>query len=123
VWGTGTPRRELLYSEDMAQACVHLMELPEERLAGFLQGDHPPLINIGTGEDVTIRELAEAVCRELGFAGELAFDATKPDGTPRKLLDVSRIHALGWTATTTLPEGIRKTYAAARDKLTPTPVR
>jgi GDP-L-fucose synthase len=123
VWGTGTPRRELLYSEDMAQACVHLMQLPDEQLSGFLQGDHPPLINIGTGEDVTIRELAEIVCRELGFEGQLVFDPSKPDGTPRKLLDVSRIHSLGWKATTSLPEGIRRTYAAVREKLTPAAVR
>jgi GDP-L-fucose synthase len=123
VWGTGTPRRELLYNQDLAKACLHLMEMPDEQLSTFLAGDHPPLINIGTGEDVTIRELAETVCRELGFDGKLVFDTTKPDGTPRKLLDVSRIHALGWKATTTLPEGIRKTYAAVREKLTPVTAR
>ena len=78
---------------------------------------HAPLINIGTGEDVTIRELAELVARELGFDGELKFDTTKPDGTPRKLMDVSRIHALGWRAKTQLPEGIRKTYAATEEQL------
>jgi len=122
VWGTGTPRRELLYNDDMAAACVHLMEMPEAQLSEFLQGDHPPLINVGTGEDVTIRELAETVCRELGFEGKLVFDTSKPDGTPRKLLDVSRIHALGWKAQTTLPEGIRRTWAAVREKLTPTAV-
>lgn len=123
VWGTGTPRRELLYSDDLAQACLHLMELPEAQLDEFLQGDHPPLINIGTGEDVTIRELAELVGRELGFSGQLVFDATKPDGTPRKLLDVTRINALGWKATTALPDGIRKTYAAVRDQLMPVAAR
>ena len=119
LWGTGTPRRELMYSEDLAQACLHLMELPEARLDEFLEGDHPPLINIGTGEDVTIRELAELVSRELGFSGTLVFDTTKPDGTPRKLLDVTRINALGWKATTGLIEGIRKTYAAVREQLMP----
>ena len=119
VWGTGTPRRELLYSDDLAQACLHLMELPEAQLDEFVQGDHPPLINIGTGEDVTIRELAELVSRELGFKGKLIFDASKPDGTPRKLLDVTRINALGWKATTKLPEGIRRTYAAVREQLVP----
>jgi GDP-L-fucose synthase len=123
VWGTGTPRRELLYNQDLAAACLHLMQMPDALLSTFLAGDHPPLINIGTGEDVTIRELAEIVCRELGYDGRLVFDTTKPDGTPRKLLDVSRIHALGWKATTTLPEGIRKTYAAVRDKLVPVPAR
>ena len=123
VWGTGTPRRELLYSDDLAQACMHLMELPDAQLDEFLQGDHPPLINIGTGEDVTIRALAELVSHELGFYGKLVFDATKPDGTPRKLLDVSRINALGWKATTALPDGIRKTYAAVREQLMPVPSR
>ena len=117
VWGTGTPRRELLYSEDLAQACAFLMQLPDREFQRLISNEHAPLINIGTGEDVTIRELAELVAGELGFAGELRFDTTKPDGTPRKLLDVSRIHALGWRATTKLPEGIRKTYAAAEAQL------
>jgi GDP-L-fucose synthase len=117
VWGTGTPRRELLYSEDLAEACVFLMQLPDNEFQKLINNEHAPLINIGTGEDVTIRELAEMVARELGFAGELRFDTTKPDGTPRKLLDVSRIHALGWHARTGLAEGIRKTYAAAEEQL------
>jgi GDP-L-fucose synthase len=117
VWGTGTPRRELLYSEDLAEACVFLMQLPDGEFQGLINHEHAPLINIGTGEDVTIRELAELVAGELGFSGELKFDTSKPDGTPRKLLDVSRIHALGWRAKTTLPEGIRKTYAAAEAQL------
>lgn len=113
VWGTGTPRRELLYSEDLAEALIFLMQLPEPQFASLIHTEHAPLINIGTGEDVTIRELAEMVARELQFQGELRFDTTKPDGTPRKLLDVSRMHALGWRAKTSLPEGIRRTYAAA----------
>jgi GDP-L-fucose synthase len=117
VWGTGTPRRELLYSQDLAEACVFLMQLPGSEFQRLISNEHAPLINIGTGEDVTIRELAELVAGELGFAGELRFDTTKPDGTPRKLLDVSRIHALGWRAKTKLPEGIRKTYAAAEAQL------
>ncbi len=117
VWGTGTPRRELLYSEDLAEACVFLMQLPDSEFRTLIHTEQAPLINIGTGEDVTIRELAELVARELGFAGELRFDTTKPDGTPRKLLDVSRIHALGWRAKTGLAEGIRKTYAAAEEQL------
>jgi GDP-L-fucose synthase len=110
VWGTGRPRRELLFSEDLAEACVFLMNLPEERFAGLLTEDQAPLINIGTGEDLTIRELAETVCDVLGFDGELVFDTSRPDGTPQKLLDVSRIRALGWEASTTLPEGILRTY-------------
>jgi GDP-L-fucose synthase len=117
VWGTGTPRRELLYSEDLAEACVFLMQLPDSGFQELINNEQAPLINIGTGEDVTIRELAELVADELGFAGELRFDTTKPDGTPRKLLDVSRIQALGWRAKTGLAEGIRKTYAAAEEQL------
>jgi GDP-L-fucose synthase len=121
VWGTGTPRRELLYSEDLAEACVFLMQLPDSEFQRVIHHDNAneqaPLINIGTGEDVTIRELAELVARELGFRGELRFDTTKPDGTPRKLLDVSRMRALGWRAKTGLAEGIRKTYAAAEAQL------
>jgi GDP-L-fucose synthase len=117
VWGTGTPRRELLYSEDLAEACVFLMQLSDSEFQTLIHTEQAPLINIGTGEDVTIRELAELVARELGFAGELRFDTSKPDGTPRKLLDVSRIHALSWRAKTALAEGIRKTYAAAEEQL------
>ncbi len=117
VWGTGTPRRELLYSEDLAEACAFLMNLPDAEFGKLLAKDHPPLINIGTGKDVTVRELAEIVCEELGFTGELVFDTGKPDGTPRKLLDVSRIESLGWRAKTGLREGIRKTYAAARSQI------
>jgi GDP-L-fucose synthase len=117
VWGTGTPRRELLYSEDLAEACVFLMQLSDSEFRMLINTEQAPLINIGTGEDVTIRELAELVAREFGFQGELRFDTSKPDGTPRKLLDVSRIHALGWRAKTGLPEGIRKTYTAAEEQL------
>jgi GDP-L-fucose synthase len=115
VWGTGTPRRELLFSEDLAEACVFLMNLPEDTYSGLLQG--VPLINIGTGKDVTIRELAELVCAALGFQGELLFDTTKPDGTPQKLLDVTRMTTLGWKPRTTLTEGIALTYETARPQL------
>jgi GDP-L-fucose synthase len=118
VWGTGTPRRELLYSEDLAEACVFLMQLPDSEFRPLINDEHAPLINIGTGEDVTIRELAELVAHVLGFRGELRFDTTKPDGTPRKLLDVSRMHSLGWRSRTKLAEGIRKTYAAVEEQLT-----
>jgi GDP-L-fucose synthase len=100
VWGTGTPRREFLYVDDLADACVHLME----------RGYDGPLVNIGTGEDVTIRELAETVMQVVGFDGRISFDSSKPDGTPRKLLDVSRLASLGWRARTSLIDGIRAAY-------------
>lgn len=100
VWGTGTPMREFLYADDLADACVHLME----------KGYDGPLVNIGTGTDVTIRELAETVVEVVGFQGDLTFDTTKPDGTPRKLMDVSRLTGLGWTASTTLKDGIALAY-------------
>jgi GDP-L-fucose synthase len=117
VWGTGTPRRELLYSDDLAQACVFLMNLDEARYATLFTEDEPPLINIGTGEDVTIRELAETVARVLGYKGSLVFDTTKPDGTPRKLMDVSRLHALGWHHTTSLEQGIARTWEQIRERI------
>jgi GDP-L-fucose synthase len=117
VWGTGTPRRELLYSDDLAQACCYLMNLDETRFGSLLREDAPPLINIGTGEDVTIRELAEIVARVLGFNGALAFDPTKPDGTPRKLMDVSLLHSLGWRHRIALEDGVRLTWEAVRDRL------
>ncbi|MEO7004555.1 MAG: GDP-L-fucose synthase [Acidobacteriaceae bacterium] len=113
VWGTGTPRREFLYSDDLAEACVFLLELDSDRFATLLREDEPPLINIGVGEDVTIRELAELICRLLDYSGELVFDSTQPDGTPRKLLDVSRMRALGWSAQVSLDEGIRRTLDSA----------
>ena len=101
VWGSGTPRREFLYVDDLADACVHLMH----------SGYDGPLVNIGTGEDVTVRELAETVIQVVGFEGRIAFDSSKPDGTPQKLLDVSRLAALGWRARTGLREGIASAYA------------
>ena len=117
VWGTGTPRRELLYSDDLAQACCFLMNLDDDIFGSLLREDSPPLINIGTGEDVTIRELAETVARVLDFHGNLTFDTTKPDGTPRKLMDVSLLHSLGWRHTTGLEQGIRRTWEGARQRL------
>jgi GDP-L-fucose synthase len=114
VWGTGTPRRELLYSDDLAEACVFLMNLDEPAFASLLSEDNPPLINIGVGEDVTIRELAEIAARVIGFDGELSFNTSKPDGTPRKLLNVDRLHALGWKHKIGLEEGIRRTLEAWR---------
>ncbi len=117
VWGTGTPRRELLYSDDLAQACVHLLNLDQTAFDSLLTDREPPLINIGTGEDVTISELAATVGRVLGFRGKFSFDTSKPDGTPRKLMDVTRLHSLGWHHVTTLEQGIAKTWAAVRSQL------
>jgi GDP-L-fucose synthase len=117
VWGTGTPRRELLYSDDLAEACCFLMNLDEDRFGSLLVEDKPPLINIGTGEDVTIRELAEIVARVLDFRGNLTFDTSKPDGTPRKLMDVSLLHSLGWHHTVGLEDGIRRTWKAVSPRL------
>ena len=115
VWGTGTPRREFMYSEDMADACVFLMNLPDEQFIPLLGQDRndgmPPLINIGVGHDLTIRELAETIKSVVGFDGEIIFDNSKPDGTLRKLLDVERLHALGWRAKTVLEQGIQLAYA------------
>lgn len=119
VWGTGTPRRELLYCEDLAEACVFLMKLPEGEFGKLLRMDEPPLINIGTGEDLTIREIAELVCKVVGFAGDLEFDRSRPDGTPRKLCDVSRIQSLGWRASTSLEQGIERTIESAKEILSP----
>ena len=111
VWGSGTPRRELLYVDDMAAGCVHLMELADERIAPeLLSYPKPCFVNLGTGEDVTIRQLAETVRTVVGYPGALVFDPTKPDGTPRKLQDVSRMHALGWTHSVGLEQGIATTY-------------
>jgi GDP-L-fucose synthase len=117
VWGTGTPRREFLYSDDLAQACCYLMNLDDSRFSSLLRAHSPPLINIGAGEDVTILELAETVARVLDFHGTLVFDPSKPDGTSRKLLDVSRLHRLGWHHSTSLEQGIRRTWEAVRDRL------
>ena len=110
VWGTGNPRREFLYSDDMAEACVFLLGLPGARYAGLVAPKALPLINIGAGKDLSIRELAELVCEVVGFRGTPEFDTTKPDGTPRKLLDVSRLSALGWAPKTGLREGIALAY-------------
>ena len=103
VWGSGTPRREFLHVDDLADACVHLME----------QGYDGPLVNIGCGQDVTIRELAETIMDVVGFTGRIAFDASKPDGTPQKLLDVSRMAALGWRARIGLRDGLASTLGSA----------
>lgn len=103
IWGSGRPRREFLYVDDLADACVFLME-------NYTYKDIGIFVNIGTGEDLTIRELAEMIKGIAGYQGELVFNAEKPDGTPRKLLDVSKLHALGWQAKTSLEDGIKQTY-------------
>lgn len=111
VWGSGTPRREFLFVDDMADGCMFLMNLSREALAAeFLSYPKPNFVNLGTGVDVTIRELAETVRDITGYRGEIVFDATKPDGTPRKLQDVSRITSMGWRAQTGLRDGIVETY-------------
>jgi GDP-L-fucose synthase len=102
VWGTGTPRREFLYVDDMADACVHLMT----------NYSSEELVNIGTGEDITIAEFARVVAATVGYTGEISFESSRPDGTPRKLLDVSRLAKLGWRARTSLEDGIRLAYRA-----------
>ncbi|MFJ7565814.1 GDP-L-fucose synthase family protein [Herminiimonas sp. NPDC097707] len=110
VWGTGTPKREFLYSDDMADACLYLLEQPEERAQDLFSDVQPPLVNVGCGEDLTIKELAELIKDIVGFTGELTFDTSKPDGTMRKLLDVSKLSKMGWRATTALRNGIAISY-------------
>ena len=105
-WGTGTPRREFLHSDDMADACLHLLE----------HYDGPEQVNVGTGTDVTIREIAETIASVVGFAGETEWDTSKPDGTPQKLLDVSRLAGLGWTSKIGLRDGLERTVAWYREQ-------
>ena len=112
IWGTGRPKREFLYNEDMAAACVYVMNLDDEKYQTFINEEKAPLINIGTGKDQTIGELAELVAKVVGFEGELVFDSTKPDGTMQKLLNVDRAHSLGWQASVGLKEGIGFAYQA-----------
>ena len=112
VWGTGTPRREFLHSDDMAAACLYLLEQPDNKLQPLFRKELPPLINIGCGADLTIRELAELVRDVVGFPGELIFDSSKPDGSMRKLLDVSKLNQIGWKAITPLRDGIASVYEA-----------
>jgi len=102
VWGTGTPRREFLYVDDMADACVHLMKVHSSS----------DMVNIGTGEDISIAEFAKTVARIVGYAGTISYDTSRPDGTPRKLLDVSRLNALGWRARISLEDGLALAYRA-----------
>lgn len=123
VWGTGTPRREFLFSDDMADACVFLMNLPDEKYQILLGSDEaktgvfmPPVVNIGTGMDVSIRELAETIKSVVGYNGEIVFDSTKPDGTPRKLMDVSWLNSFGWLTKTDMTNGLIQAYDDFRRK-------
>ncbi|HRE33119.1 MAG TPA: GDP-L-fucose synthase, partial [Candidatus Berkiella sp.] len=123
VWGTGTPKREFLYSDDLADACVFLMNLPDEQFIKLVNSaEIAPIINIGCGEDLTIAELAHMIAKVVGFEGKLHFDTSKPDGTPRKLLCVDKIRALGWRSNTPLVEGLALAYRLFQEKtLTPSP--
>jgi GDP-L-fucose synthase len=118
VWGSGTPKREFLFSDDMADACVFLMNLPDDPYRALLGSDEvatgrfePPLVNIGVGHDVAIAELAALVGRVVGYNGQIVYDASKPDGTPRKLMDVGLLNGAGWKASTALEAGLRVAYA------------
>lgn len=118
VWGTGTPRREFMFSDDMADACVHVMNLADTEFSALLGSDEatsgafmPPLVNIGVGEDLTIHDLVCIIKEVTEYSGEVIFDHTKPDGAPRKLLDVSRVHALNWHSSTKFTDGLRLAYA------------
>lgn len=120
IWGTGTPRREFMYVDDMADACVHLMGLPDEQYRPLLAADRndglPPLVNVGVGTDVTIAELATLIGEIVGYQGKIEFDPTKPDGTPRKLMDHRRLSALGWEPKTSLRDGLARAYADFKAK-------
>lgn len=120
VWGSGAPRREFMHSDDMARACLFLMNLDEHRFDSLLGSDEahsgrfePPLINVGVGEDLSIRQLAELVARVTGYAGAIVYDRSRPDGTPRKLMNVSRLTALGFRPAIGLEEGLRSVYRSA----------
>jgi GDP-L-fucose synthase len=107
LWGSGTPKREFLHADDLASACLYLLETYDSEVA----------INVGTGEDVTIKGLAENISEIVGFSGQISWDLSKPDGTPRKLLDVSRINAAGWHARIRLEDGLRMTYDTFKETL------
>lgn len=110
VWGTGTPRREFLYSDDLASACLHILQQTDSQLAPLFNDNAPPLLNIGCGEDISIADLAQIIADVVGFAGRLSFDHSKPDGTPQKVLNVTKINNYGWSATTALKDGIALAY-------------
>lgn len=114
IWGTGTPKREFLYSDDMAEACIFVMNLDDELYLPLLASDRndglPPLLNLGSGSDLTIAELANLVKKVVGYEGEILLDATKPDGTMKKLMDSGRLNQLGWNVSTTLYDGLQNAY-------------
>lgn len=110
VWGTGRPRREFLHVDDFADACIHIFNLDAETFDSLIQTYDTPLVNIGCGRDITIYELAEMIRDITGFSGDMTFDTSRPDGTPQKLLDVTRLNELGWTYSISLKAGIRQTY-------------
>jgi GDP-L-fucose synthase len=115
VWGSGKPLREFLFSDDMADACVFLLNLPVEKFETFIGNpEMAPLVNVGSGSDLTIAELAHTICRVLEFGGKIVFDASKPDGTPRKLMDSSKLFGCGWRPKVSLEDGIRVAYAEFR---------
>ncbi len=109
LWGTGKPRREFLHSDDLAAAALLLMNLPEEKFRGLFS-TYPPVVNVGCGEDLTVRELAELIAEVTGFTGEFKWDTSKPDGTPRKLLDITKIKEMGWLPKINLRDGLQKVY-------------
>ena len=117
IWGSGTPFREFIHVDDLADACLFIMNLPEVRVAELLAADFGPFVNVCTGEELSIRDLALLVKAVVGYDGELVFDPTKPDGTPRKLSDPSRLNALGWRHRIGLADGLRSTYAWYREEL------
>lgn len=112
VWGTGTPLREFLYSDDLASACLFLLEQPQSVLHSLFNAESPPLLNVGCGKDISIANLASLIAEIVEFKGKLVFDTSKPDGTPRKLLDVTKLENLGWQASVTLKQGIKLAYQA-----------
>jgi GDP-L-fucose synthase len=116
VWGTGTPRREFLYCDDMADGCCFLMNLPDQAFESLLSPTSAPMVNIGIGKDLTIQNLAETVAEVVGYGGDIVFDSSMPDGTPRKLLDVSVMRSLGWEASTSLKQGLDLAYSDYRDR-------
>jgi GDP-L-fucose synthase len=111
IWGTGTPRREFLYSDDLADCLLYLLQLPDPAFDSLSVAAALPLLNVGCGRDIAIADLAELIAATVGYQGRLVFDPSKPDGTPRKLLDVSRLHAIGWRHQTKLHEGLANAYA------------
>ena len=121
IWGSGTPRREFLYSDDLAEACLHLAGLEDVTFDELLAEGDFPLVNVGVGEDLTVRELAELTAEVVGFHGDLVQDTTRPDGTPRKLLDVSKMRRFGWQPRVGLREGILLAYEDFLDRYDPSP--